>query len=153
MADLISTQKEKLEQKKARLLQQEASIKIKERKNRTRHLIEVGGLAVKAEIEHLPTDALFGAFLSIKDSYTKDPAHIDAWKKIGARAFKLDIKNKIPIILKLAEKPEAEVRNKIRSHNLKWNAIRKEWSGLVENVQKLKEDLGKLKFELEVLER
>ena len=66
---------------------------------------------------------------------------------------KLDIKNKIPIILKLAEKPEAEVRNKIRSHNLKWNAIRKEWSGLVENVQKLKEDLGKLKFELEVLER
>jgi hypothetical protein len=151
MADVVSTQKEKLEQKKVRLLQQEASLKIKERKNRTRHLIEVGGLAAKAEIDHLPTNVLYGAFLSLKETYTKDDAHIEVWKKVGDKAFKTELKTKTPIILKLAEKPEPEIRGKIREYNLKWNVIRQEWYGMVEDLAGLKKVLGNLKYELEML--
>ena len=62
----ISVQKEKLGQKKVRLQKQEAMLKLKERRARVRHLIEVGGLAVKAGIDTLPSDELLGAFLSIQ---------------------------------------------------------------------------------------
>ncbi len=46
-------QKIKLQQKKARLIMEEVKFKIKERKMRTRHLIQVGGLVVKAALDDL----------------------------------------------------------------------------------------------------
>jgi hypothetical protein len=53
----------KLEQKKHRLAAEEIRLKLKERKMRTRKLIEIGGLAAKSEIDFLTTTQLFGAFL------------------------------------------------------------------------------------------
>jgi len=49
----VDEQKKKLEQKKSRLAIEETRLKLKERKMRTRHLIEVGGLVVKAKIDNL----------------------------------------------------------------------------------------------------
>ena len=43
----VVEQKVRLEQKKNRLLAEETRLKLKERKMRTRHLIEVGGLVTK----------------------------------------------------------------------------------------------------------
>ncbi len=151
MADIISTQKEKIEQKKARLQQQETSLKLKERKARVRHLIEVGGLVAKANMDHLPSDALLGALLSLRGTLEKDGAIIEDWRKVGEKVFKEEVKSRTPIILKLAVKPEQDVRNKIRSHNLKWNVIRQEWYGLVQDLSQLKQELSGVKFDIEVL--
>ncbi|KJV74148.1 conjugal transfer TraD family protein [Orientia tsutsugamushi str. UT76] len=57
MANLMQ-QKITLQQKKARLIMDEVNLKIKERKMRTRRLIEMGGLLAKAELDHLPTNTL-----------------------------------------------------------------------------------------------
>ena len=56
----VDEQKKKLEQKKNRLAVEETRLKLKERKMRTRHLIEVGGLVVRAKIDNLPTNTLYG---------------------------------------------------------------------------------------------
>jgi hypothetical protein len=64
----VVEQKIKLEQKKNRLIAEETRLKLKERKMRTRHLIETGGLIVKAELDYLPINTLYGALLSIATS-------------------------------------------------------------------------------------
>lgn len=151
MDDIISTQKEKIEQKKARLQQQETLLKLKERKARVRHLIEVGGLVAKANLDHLPSDALLGALLSLRSALEKNDIIIEDWRKTGEKVFKEEVKNKTPIILKLATKPEQDIRNKIRDHSLKWNAIRQEWYGLVQDLPQLKQDLKGVKFDIEIL--
>ena len=66
----VTEQKLRLEQKKNRLIAEETKLKMKERKMRTRHLIEMGGLIVKAELDHLPTNTLYGSLLSLKNSLT-----------------------------------------------------------------------------------
>ncbi|AFC70039.1 conjugal transfer protein TraA [Rickettsia amblyommatis str. GAT-30V] len=58
----------KLEQKKAKIITEEARLKIQARKARTRHLIEIGGLVVKAKLDDLPTNSLLGAFVSLKEN-------------------------------------------------------------------------------------
>ena len=62
----VEEQKKRLEQKKHRLSIEETKLKLKERKARTRHLIENGGLITKAGLDHLPSNALYGALLSLK---------------------------------------------------------------------------------------
>ena len=60
MQKKVEEQKIKLEQKKNRLAAEEMRLKLKERKARTRHLIELGGLVVKANIHYLPTNTIYG---------------------------------------------------------------------------------------------
>ena len=55
----VEEQKKKLEQKRNRLAAEETKLKLKERKARTRHLIENGGLITKAGLSHLPSNALY----------------------------------------------------------------------------------------------
>ena len=62
----VEQQKLKLEQKKNRLVAEEIKLKLKERKMRTRHLIEVGGLVAKAGLDYLPVNTLYGALLTMK---------------------------------------------------------------------------------------
>ncbi|KJV50547.1 conjugal transfer TraD family protein, partial [Orientia tsutsugamushi str. Karp] len=50
MANLMQ-QKITLQQKKAKLIMDEVNLKIKERKMRTRRLIEMGGLVAKAKLD------------------------------------------------------------------------------------------------------
>ena len=148
---VVTTQKLRLEQKKNRLIAEETKLKLKERKMRTRHLIELGGLIVKAELDHLPTNTLYGSLLSLKNSLTKHSNIQDQWTKIGKAAFDQEQQQKTAVILKLEEKPSLEIRSYIRSHSLKWNHLRNEWYGYVLDVRALKDGLGELKFELEVI--
>ena len=55
------------EQHKARLAEQEAKLKDAERKVRTRRLVQAGGLVDKAGLLDLDSNALYGAFLSLRD--------------------------------------------------------------------------------------
>ena len=52
----IEEQKVILEHKKNRLIAEETRLRLKEQKMRTRHLIEIGGLVVKAGLDNLPTN-------------------------------------------------------------------------------------------------
>ncbi|UNK79199.1 conjugal transfer protein TraD [Sphingopyxis granuli] len=65
------------------------------RRERTRQLIELGGLVVKARLVDLTDDdraMLYGAFLWMADKLRSDDgAHAAAlWRKRGARAFESD---------------------------------------------------------------
>jgi len=140
----INIKKKKLEQKKARVKQEEIMLKLKERKSRVRHLIELGGLVTKAGIDNLPSDILLGALLSLKESLNENDRIISSWKIIGETFFTKEIKDKIAILLTFKEQPDSDIRTLIRSHGLKWNSLRKEWYGYINSLEKLKEDLNEI---------
>ena len=125
----LEKKKEALKLKKSRIEHQERLLKLKERKNRTRILIEIGGVASKAGIDHLNTNTLLGAFLEIKEK-EKEEEMIKRWTKKGAEAFDLDReKNGEPLILTFNEEPEKKIKTQIRQEDLRWNRFRKEWQG------------------------
>jgi hypothetical protein len=66
-----------------------------QRRERTRHLIELGGLVVKAGLVELADDdraALFGAFIAAADRLRGDDrdAVLTLWRRRGKRAFEAD---------------------------------------------------------------
>jgi len=135
----LEKKKEALKLKKSRIEHQERLIKLKERKNRTRILIEIGGIASKAGIDHLNTNTLLGAFLEIKEK-EKEEGMLNRWTKKGAEAFDLDReKNGEAVILTFESEPDKKVKTKIREAGLRWNRFRKEWQGYAkrENLEKL----------------
>ena len=70
----------------------------KARRERTRHLIELGGLVIKADLAELLHDdraTLLGALLNVasqlRGAGDADPAHLRArWRRAGLRAFEAD---------------------------------------------------------------
>lgn len=78
--------RKKLEQRKNRLKQFETNLKIQERKNRTRRLIELGGLVSKAQLENWNPNALLGGLLSLKEKET-DTAQVTLWTHKGGTTF------------------------------------------------------------------
>ncbi len=63
---------------------------------------------------------------------------------MGETFFTKEIKDKIAILLTFKEQPDSDIRTLIRSHGLKWNALRKEWYGYINSLEKLKEDLNEI---------
>jgi len=65
------------------------------RRERTRHLIELGGLVIKAGLADLTNDdraTLYGAFLTVADRLRgeeRDNA-LTLWKRKGKRAFEVE---------------------------------------------------------------
>ena len=145
----VTDQKVRLEQKKNRLIAEETRLKLKERKMRTRHLIEVGGLVTKAGLDHLPTNTLYGALLSIGESLETNVAIKEQWTKIGKTKLEEEQTNKHAVILKFEQELSNEIRKVIRNHSLKWNKLRKEWYGYVFNINALKNDLGATLYQIE----
>ena len=84
------------------------------RRERTRHLIELGGLVVKAGLVELTDDdraVLYGAFLSIADRLQgeeRDNA-LALWKHKGKRAFEAEAEA-------TAEKRSCESSGGTRTH-------------------------------------
>ena len=94
----IQEQKAKLERKKLKLAIEENRLKEKERKMRTRHLIEVGGLLVKARLDYLPKATLYGALLSASSELDQNPNIIHSWQQIGKDAFEKEQAEKFAVI-------------------------------------------------------
>jgi len=145
----VVEQKVRLEQKKNRLILEETRLKLKERKMRTRYLIEVGGLVTKAGLDYLPTNTLYGALLSIATSLETNQVIKDEWTKIGKTKLDQEQTNKNAVILKFEQEPSNEIRKVIRNHGLKWNKLRQEWYGYVFNINALKNDLGATLYQIE----
>ena len=147
----VQEQKIKLEQKKNRLLAEETRLRLKERKMRTRHLIEIGGLIVKAGIDHLPINVLYGALLSLSETLNTNETIKSSWATKGTSAFNKEKKEKTALILKFTEQPSTEIRDSIRNYGLRWNKFRSEWYGQVNDVSALKEGLGDTKYNIEII--
>lgn len=87
----------KLEQRNNRLKQLETTLNIQERKNRTRRLIELGGLFSQAQLENWNSNALLGGFLYLKEK-EKDATQITLWVHkplflcVCQRLIKLNVK-------------------------------------------------------------
>ena len=129
--------KESLKQKLSHLKGKEQSLKIQERKFRTKRLIEIGGLAAKAKIDHLPTNILFGAFLSLQQQLN-DPQTLKQWEHVGGKAFKNEQKSKstTAVVIKFNTTPSEEIKTLLKASSCKWNKIRKEWEGLLSQEQR-----------------
>ena len=78
--------RKKLEQRKNRLKQLDASLTMQERKQRTRRLIELGGLVSKAELDNWSANALLGALLSVKEQ-ENNTVQMSEWGHKGGVAF------------------------------------------------------------------
>lgn len=78
--------RKKLKQRKNRLKQLEVSLTMQERKQRTRRLIELGGLVSKAGLDSWNANALLGGFLSLKEREV-DQTQLEEWAHKGAVAF------------------------------------------------------------------
>ena len=76
----------RLEQQKARLAEEEARIRDQERKQRTRRLIETGGLVDKAGLLDLEPNALLGALIAIKAEAAR-PEVLARWAAEGGKVF------------------------------------------------------------------
>ena len=140
--NLIERRKQKLEAQKNRIKQIESVLKSQERKARTRHLIELGGLIVKAGLDDFSANTLLGALLSLKDQANNENI-CESWTQTGGEAFQKDTFDKIPLTLHFKEKPTPETRDTLKNAGLKWNPLRNEWEGFVradqvQNLEKLK---------------
>jgi len=147
----VVEQKVRLEQKKNRLIAEETRLKLKERKMRTRHLIEVGGLVTKAGLDYLPTNTLYGALLSIASSLETNQVIKDEWTKIGKTKLDQEQTTKHAVILKFEQEPNSEIRQAVRNHGLKWNKLRTEWYGYVSDLDSLKVELNTAAHNLEII--
>ena len=147
----VVEQKVRLEQKKNRLIAEETRLKLKERKMRTRHLIEVGGLVTKAGLDYLPTNTLYGALLSIASSLETNQVIKDEWTKIGKTKLDQEQTTKHAVILKFEQEPSSEIRQAVRKYGLKWNKLRTEWYGYVNDLDSLKVELNTAAHNLEII--
>ncbi len=147
----VVEQKARLEQKKNRLIAEETRLKLKERKMRTRHLIEVGGLVTKAGLDYLPTNTLYGALLSIALSLETNQAIKEQWTEIGKTKLDQEQTNKHAVILKFEQEPSSEIRQAVRNYGLKWNKLRSEWYGYVSDLDSLKVELNTAAHNLEII--
>lgn len=147
----VEEQKKKLEQKKNRLSIEETKLKLKERKARTRHLIENGGLITKAGLDRLPSNALYGALLSLKEQINESQEIMAAWVVKGDAAFNEEQQKFTPVILTFENPPEKEIRDQIRSLGLRWNKFRKEWYGTCTDLDVLNAVIKNQQHKLEVL--
>ena len=148
----VEQQKIKLQQKKVRMAIEETKIKLKERKMRTRSLIEKGGLITKSGLDHLPTNTLYGALLSLSQKLNVEPEIRDAWTKKGKSALDAEQKATTPIIVKFDEEPDTKIKEEIRFQGLRFNKFRSEWYGNVNDIESLKNSLGGINYNLETLD-
>ena len=142
MTATLVEEKKKLEQKKARLQAQEMILKNKEKKRRDYNYMEIGKLSGKAEIDHLNFHTLFGAFLHLKNMMFRNPDVLDIWEKKGKEIIDAELKQKQGVILVMKEETDTEMKKALRNQGLKWNTFRREWFGLVDDIDALKKLLG-----------
>ena len=147
----LAQQKKKLEQKKNKLAAEETRMRLTERKVRTRHLIELGGLLVKAKLDHLPTNALYGALLSLDEQLQENENIKAAWIVKGDKAFNQEQKTACPVIVKFVAEPIKDIRDTIRLLGLKWNKFRQEWYGHVTDLDSLKNEIKNEDHQIDIL--
>ena len=94
----MATLEERIAKLEAKKAQQQAALdaqlkklysqaRTKERKERTRRLIQLGGLVEKAGLGDMDSAALLGMLLQQKEFLDRTPTMIEKWKQRGAAEF------------------------------------------------------------------
>src|SRR5277367_735884 len=121
------------EQQKARLAEQEAKLKVDERKARTRQLIQAGGLVDKAGLLELEPNALYGALLSLRER-AGDAEQVRQWTALGGRAFareaRLAEEGKEAIVLAFPAALGRDATTALRGAGFRFNKLLQHWEGL-----------------------
>lgn len=147
----LQIEKEKIENKKKKILLQERLIKEKEKQVKARRSSEIGKLALKAKIDHLDDEILLGAFLELAEK-NQEPKSIEIWKQ-RAKDF-LDSSNdevQDPLIISFSSEPDPKIKSLLREMNFKWNNFRKEFYGYG-NRKSIEEVLAGIEFSIELAE-
>ena len=135
---------ERAAQRKTRAEQEAARLKRIQRAQRTRRLIEIGGLAVKAGIDELPRAALYDRFLRIAEDAKNNPKAVPLWERAGGRYFQKEEDSRVVAVARFKGRIEPEVAASLRAAGFRWNRYRQEWNGKVEwdEAKKLVDDTG-----------
>ncbi len=129
------------EQQKARLAEAEAKLKTAERKQRTRRLIEAGGLVDKAGLLDLEPNALYGALLSLRDQV--DAAQLAKWTALGGRTFDREAKaheaGREAFVLTFPTALPRDAGIALRAAGFRFSKVLQHWEGLArpENAEQL----------------
>lgn len=139
MPSVLEKEKQKLEEQKKKFLVQEAIIKEKEKKLQFKRAIEIGKLAIKANLDKCDSKALLGAFLEIANQL-KNSNQTKIWEE-RASGF-LNNQNQAAtqkFSISFKDKPSKEVLKELKSHKAVWNRYRNEFymKGNIEHIQKL----------------
>jgi hypothetical protein len=121
------------EQSKARLAEAEAKLKLDERKQRTRRLIEAGALVEKAGLLELDSNALYGALLSLRDG-TGDKSKVENWAALGGRTFAREARardeGKEPLLVTFPAPLAKEVTYLLRQAGFRFSKVMQHWEGI-----------------------
>ena len=133
MARTLSERLRAHEQQKARLAEAEAKLKLDERKQRTRRLVEAGALVDKSGLLDLDSNALYGALLSLRDG-ADDKAQLEQWAALGGRAFDREARardaGKEPVLLRFATPLSKDATVVLRKAGFRYSKIMQHWEGL-----------------------
>jgi len=124
---------ERAAQKMAKAEQEQAKLREMQRKQRTRRLIDIGGLAEKAGIDGLSTAALYDRFLRIAEE-AADPKAVVLWERSGGRHFHREQadESRVVAIARFPDKLPPELTAQLRGLGFKWNRFLIHWEGQVE---------------------
>ena len=117
--------------RKAKAEQEAARLKLMQQKERTRRLIEIGGLAVKAGIDTIPSAALYDRFLAIAID-AKDEKTVALWERAGSRHFQEEEDTRVVVVARFANKIEPDLAASLRALGFRWNRFLKQWEGNVD---------------------
>ena len=120
----------KVAQRKAKAEQDEARLKDRQRAERTRQLIELGGLIAKAGIDGLPPSALYACFLRIAEE-AKDKSKVALWEREGGRHFQAEGDAREIAIARFQGKVETGLAASLRKLGFRWNRLLGQWEGNV----------------------
>jgi hypothetical protein len=133
---MVRTLSERLrahEQQKARLADAEAKLKLDERKQRTRRLVEAGALVEKAGLLELGSNTLYGALLSLRDG-VDNPKQTEQWTLLGGRTFVREAvardEGKQPMLLTFTASLPKDAVAALRKAGFRYSKIMQHWEGL-----------------------
>ena len=133
---MVRTLSERLrahEQQKARLADAEAKLKLDERKQRTRRLVEAGALVEKVGLLELGSNALYGALLSLRDG-ADSTMQVEQWTLLGGRTFAREARardeGKQPMLLTFTAALPKDVTSVLRKAGFRYSKIMQHWEGL-----------------------
>ena len=122
------------EQRRARLAEAEAKLKLDERKERTRRLVQAGALVEKAGLLGLDSNALYGALLSLTDD-AADLSKVATWATLGGRRFAAEARardeGRRPMLLTFPAPLAKDATTTLRRAGFRYSRVLQHWEGLI----------------------
>lgn len=120
-------------QMKAKLAAAEARLKLDERKQRTRRLVEAGAMVEKIGLLNLEGATLYGALLSLQDGISI-PKQVKEWAALGARILAQESPahdaDKEPMLLTFTAPLSKEITISLRKAGFRYSSVLQHWEGL-----------------------